>query len=274
MVGFLVLVCASLAPLPVGAQAVDSVVWDRYDVTLDVRSDGTMRVTEYQEISFYGRFSSGFAYIPLSNVDDLENVTVSVANDPSETPIALDYVRGSRYDADTGTYSYYVEAGELAVDYAFESTGGNEVSTRVVVLEYDVIGGLRVYEDLDPANQQVWWYAISRDVTDVAPIRESTVTINLPEEVAADELVAFPENPEISGNTISWQRSNLEEGDEFEVSLQFPPVTSAQEPAWQDRDDQVRQAREEAEERSAWAGVLLLIAGLLTAVGGGVALYA
>jgi len=160
------------------------------------------------------------------------------------------------------------------VDYAFEPTSSNEISTRVVMLEYDVIGGLRVYEDLDPANQQVWWYAISRDVTDVAPVRESTVTINLPEDVPADQLVAFPENPEISGNTISWQRSNLVEGDEFEVSLQFPPITSAQEPAWQERDDQIRQEREEAEERSAWAGVLLLIAGLLTAVGGGVVLYA
>ena len=274
VLGLLLLVFSGLAPQPLAAQSPDSVVWDRYDVTLDVRADGTMHVTEYQEISFYGSFSSGFAYIPLTNVDDLENVTVSVASDPSETPVALDYIRGSRYDADTGTYSYYVEAGELAIDYAFEPTRGNEASTRVVVLEYDVIGGLRVYEDLDPANHQVWWYAISRDVTDVASVRQSTVTINLPEDVLADQLVAFPENPEISGNSISWQRSDLEAGDEFEVSLQFPPVTSAQEPAWQDRDDQIRQEREEAEERSAWAGVLLLIAGLLTAVGGGVALYA
>jgi len=272
--GLLLLVCAGLSLQPVAAQTADTVVWDRYDVTLDVRSDGTMHLTEYQEISFYGRYSSGFAYIPLSNVDDLENVTVSVADDPSATPVALDYIRGSQYDADTGTYSYDVEAGELAVDYAFEPTSSNEISTRVVILEYDVIGGLRVYEDLDPANQQVWWYAISRDVTDVAPVRESTVTINLPEDVPAGQLVAFPENPEVSGNTISWQRSDLEEGEEFEVSLQFPPVTSAQEPVWQDRDDQIRQEREEAEERSAWAGVLLLIAGLLTAVGGGVVLYA
>ncbi len=272
--GLLLLVCAGLAPQSAAAQTTDAVVWDRYDVTLDVRSDGTMHVTEYQEISFYGRYSSGFAYIPLSNVEDLENVSVSVADDPSATPVALDYVRGSRYDADAGTYTYDAEAGELAVDYAFEPTSSNEVSTRVVVLEYDVIGGLRVYEDLDPANQQVWWYAISRDVTDVAPVRESTVTINLSEDVPADQLVAFPENPDVSGNTISWQRSDLEEGDEFEVSLQFPPITSAQEPAWQDRDDQIRQEREEAEERSAWAGVLLLIAGLLTAVGGGVVLYA
>lgn len=274
VLGVLLLVCASLSPHALAAQTTASVVWDRYDVTLDVRSDGTMQVTEYQEISFFGRFSSGFAYIPLSNVEDLENVTVSVADDPSETPVPLDFVRASRYDAEPGTYTYYVEAGELAIDYAFEPTSRNGISTRVVVLEYDVIGGLRVYEDLDPANQQVWWYAISPDVTEVAPVRESTVAINLPEEVPADQLVAFPENPEISGNTVSWERSNLEEGEEFEVSLQFPPITSAQEPAWQERDDQIRQAREEAEERSAWAGVLLLIAGLLTAVGGGVALYA
>jgi len=274
VLGVLLLAITVLAPQPLAAQGAEAVVWDRYDVTLDVRDDGTMHVTEYQEISFSGNFSSGFAYIPLSNVEDLENVTVSVADSASADPQPLDYVPASRYDAETGTYTYYVESGELAIDYAFEPTAWDEVSTRVVALEYDVIGGIRVYEDLDPANQQVWWYAISPDVTEVAPVRESTVTVNLPEPVPADQLVAFPENPDISGNSISWQRSNLDAGEEFEVSLQFPPITAAQEPAWQERDDQIRQAREEAEERSAWAGVLLLIAGLLTAVGGGVALYA
>ncbi|MBA2469136.1 MAG: DUF2207 domain-containing protein, partial [Chloroflexia bacterium] len=274
VLALLLLACAGLSPQALVAQGTESVVWDRYDVTLDVRSDGTIHVTELQEISFYGRFSSGFAYIPLSNVDDLENVTVSMANDPSGTPESLDFVTATRYDADPGDFTYFVEAGELAIDYSFEPTSSNQESTRTVVIEYDVIGGLRVYEDLDPANQQVWWYPITSDVTDVAPVRQSTVTVNLPEAVPADQLVAFPENPEIDGDTISWERSNLEAGEEFEVSLQFPPITSAQEPAWQDRDDQIRQEREQAEERSAWAGVLLLVAGLLTAVGGGVALYA
>lgn len=274
LLGMLFLLALALIPDGLAAQAADDVAWDRYDVTLDVRADGSMRVTEYQAISFTGTYSSGFAYIPLSNVDGIENVSISVANDATGDPAALDYVPDSQYYGETGTYTYDTEAGELAVDYAFEPTEWGRESTRVVVIEYDVIGAIRVYEDLDPANQQVWWYAISQDVTDVAPVRASTVTINLPEAVPAADLVAFPDDPQIDGAAVSWQRTDLGEGDEFEVSLQFPPITAAREPSWQERDDQIRQEREEAEERSAWAGVLLLVAGLLTAVGGGVALYA
>ncbi|MGI8963086.1 MAG: DUF2207 family protein, partial [Thermomicrobiales bacterium] len=258
----------------VHAQDYSPVTWDRFDVTLDVRSDGTIHVTEHQQITFDGQFSSGFAYIPLSNVEEIANVSVSVANDVSDTPEQLDYVRSSAYDAETGTFSYWNESGELAIDYAFEPTSSRGASTRVVILEYDVIGGLRVYEDLDPANQQVWWYPITSDVTEIGPVVESTVTVNLPEAVPLDQTVAFPDNPESDGATFTWQRSNMDAGDEFEVSLQFPPITSAEPPAWQERDDQIRQEREKAEERSAWAGVLLLVAGLLAAVGGGVALYA
>jgi hypothetical protein len=273
----MLLVGGALSPVhETRAQASDAVVWDQYDVTLDVRSDGTMQVTEHQVISFTGQFSSGFVYIPLSNVESIEDVTISVANSPSETPRELDYVRASRYDADEGTYTYQNESGELALDYAFEPTSWSATETRVVVLEYEVVGGLRVYEDLEPANQQVWWYAISRDVTDIAPIRESTVTINLPEDVSAEELVWFPDDPEpeITANSVSWHRTNLGEGDEFEVSLQFPPITDAEVPAWQAADDQLRQSRQEAQERSDWAGFLLLIAGLVASVGCGVGFLA
>jgi hypothetical protein len=271
----LVLVVLALAPAPGGlAQSSDAVVWDRYDVTIDVRSDGSMHVTEHQEISFSGTYSSGFAFIPLGNIEDIDNVTVSVANSLSDTPQALDYERPTRYDEETGTYTYQEQSGEMAIDYAFEPTSWSAVETRVVVLEYDVIGGVRVYEDLDPANQQVWWYAIPADVTEIAPVRQSTVTINLPEAVPVEQTVAFPDSPETDGQSFTWQMSDLEAGDEFEVSLQFPPITEAQVPAWQERADQIAQEREEAEERSAWAGVLLLVAGLITAFGGGIALYA
>ena len=275
---FLVVLALALPMLaqPTGAlaQAPADVVWDRYDVTIDVRSDGSMHITEHQVITFNGQFSQGFADIPLSNVEDIENITVSVANGTDEDPVPLDYIRGSSYDADTGTYSYRIESGALAVDYAFDPTDYFDAETRVVVLEYDVIGGLRVYEDLDPANQQVWWYAITSAVTDVAPVTASTVTINLPEDVPVDQTVAYPDNPETDGQSFTWQRSNLGEGDEFEVSLQFPPITTAVEPDWQLRDDEIRQEREEAEERSDLAGLLLLVAGLLTTFGGGIAIFA
>ena len=273
----LLLVAGAFAPIrDAQAQSFDAVVWDQYDVTIDVRSDGTMHVTEYQVIEFTGRFQAGSVYIPLSRVESIEDVTVSIGESTSGTPGESDYVRPSRYDADPGTYTYQTESGEIALDYGFNPTSWSGTETRVVVIEYEVIGGIRVYEDLDPANQQVWWYAITQDVTDIASIRESTVTINLPEDVSSDDLVWFPDDPEpdITANSVTWHRSNLGEGDEFEVSLQFPPITDAEVPAWQAADDQMRQARQEAQERSDWAGFLLLIAGLVASVGLGVGFLA
>ncbi|MBA2247225.1 MAG: DUF2207 domain-containing protein, partial [Chloroflexia bacterium] len=265
-----------LAALPPStrAQTTSDVVWENYDVTIDVRRDGTMHVTERQVVQFNGRYSNGFANIPLSNVEGLQNVSVAVAEGATGDPQPLEYLTPRRYDGDPGTFMYQEQSGELVIDYGFSPTSSvADDTTRLIVLEYDVIGGIRVYPNLDPANQQVWWYAITSAVTDIAPVNAATVTVNLPEEVAMEQIVAFPENPAISGTSYTWSMNDLGECDEFEVSLQFPPITQAQVPSWQRLDDQVRQEREETEEQRAFAGTALLASGLgLLFVGGTFAL--
>ncbi|MDQ4044870.1 MAG: DUF2207 domain-containing protein, partial [Chloroflexota bacterium] len=161
-------------PLSAGAQA-DSVVWERYDVDLDVREDGTVHVTEDQVIRFDGTFTYGFGGIPLGRVEGIDNVAITIDGEEAR------YVEPFEFAEEPGTFTYRVSGNELNIDYAFEPTTFGE--ERNVTLEYDVSGALRVYEDLEPANQQLWWTAISSDVTEVAPIRESTVTVTLPEDV-------------------------------------------------------------------------------------------
>lgn len=249
-----------------------SVLWTDYDVTIDVREDGTMHVTERQLVEFDGYFSNGFANIPLARVEGIENVSVAVANEVQGDPEPLDYLAPRRYNENTGTFTYSEQAGELAIDYGFESTSNSD-SVRLILLEYDVLGGIRVYEDLDPANQQVWWIAISDAVTDVAPVESASVTLNLPEAVPADQTIAFPENVQVSGRAYIWEASDLGQGEELNVRLQFPPITGASAPDWQVQDDQLRQERQEREERSAIAGTFMLVAGLLLLFAGGVAAY-
>ncbi len=265
-----------LAALPTTsrAQTTSDVVWETYDVTIDVRRDGTMHVSERQVVQFNGRFSNGFANIPLSNVEDLENVSVAVAEGPTGDPQPLEYLTPRRYDGAPGTFMYQEQSGELVIDYGFTPTSSiADDTTRLILLEYDVLGGIRVYSDLDPANQQVWWYAITSAVTDIAPVNAATVTVNLPQAVPAEQIVAFPENPAINGTSYTWTMNDLGEGDEFEVSLQFPPITLAQAPSWQRLDDQVRQERQETEEQRAFAGTALLASGLgLLFIGGTFAL--
>jgi hypothetical protein len=258
------------AGVPVAnAQSGASVVWDEYNVELVVNDDGTVHVTETQVVQFDGRFSTGFADIPTGQIDELDNVQVSIANGPGDTPQPAEQTRTFREEP--GTYAVTTTRGRVEIDYAFEPTSAfasAQDNTRVVILEYDVAGAIRVYEDLDPANQQLRWIAISSEVTDVAPIRDSTVTITLPEPVDPAQTVAAPDGVETDGQVFTWTRQNMGQGDQFEVNLQFPPITNAAVPAWQDRFDQVREEQVLAQERSDVAGTLFLGAGLLLLVGG------
>lgn len=255
------------------AQSGNRVIWDEYNVDFEINDDGTVHVTETQVVEFDGRFSTGFANIPLTGVEGITNINVSIADEAGERPQPAEEVRF--FDEEPGTYVVDENSGTVEIDYAYEPTsplGSTADNTRTVVIEYDLIGAIRVYEDLEPANQQFRWVAIESDVTEIAPIRSSTVTVTLPERVDPAQTVARPVGVETDGQTFTWTRSNLESGDRFEVNLQFPPITAANEPAWQDRFDQIRQEQIEAEGQSAVAGTLFLGAGLLLLVGGSVLL--
>ncbi|MBA2276226.1 MAG: DUF2207 domain-containing protein [Chloroflexia bacterium] len=265
----LLLALALLAALPAAAQSDRDARWQRYDVALDLRADGTFHVTETQTVAFEGRFRAGFAIIPLDRVDSLGNVVIAEQSDGTTT--TFEFVPPADFDEEPGTYTYRQAGGSLEIDYGFEPTSGRE--TRTFILDYDVAGGVRVYPDQEPPNQQIWWTAIASDVTEIAPVEASSVTLTLPETVDPAQVVVSPDGAESDGTTWTWQRGNLDAGDDFEVRLQFPPITAATVPQWQADDDAERQSEDEREERAAVAGVVFLGAGLLGLVGGTVALF-
>lgn len=273
---FATLLCASMVAVPsiVAAQSAgQSLEWSRYDVDLDVQANGDVQVTETQVVQFDGRFRTGFANIPLDQVESIDNVEVAIGNGAGAQPEAATEVRS--FDREPGTYEVNRNSSTLEINYAFEPTSASrstDDNERTIVLSYVVHGGLRVYTDLTPPNQQLRWIAIAPDVTDIAPIRQSTVTVTLPERVNVDDTVAAPDTVSSDGQTFVWSRSNMSAGSEFQVNLQFPPVTSATKPAWQDQYDRMRQQQQQQEERSSVAGVLFLGAGLLLLVGGVAAL--
>lgn len=265
---------ATLALLPLGhvSAASNGVTWKRYDVNIDVQANGDLHVTERQIVRFEGRFSTGFANIPLTNLNAIDNVKVAIGDTSNSPATPAEYLRPSRYGKDPGTYTYAQSGSALEIDYAFDPTSDSGSEDRLIVLDYDVIGALRVYTNLDPPNQQLWWTAISSDVTDIAPIQASTVTVKLPKSVG-ETYVASPAGLQTNGQTFTWNKTNLTQGDDFGIRLQFPPVTTATAQPWQGRDDQIRKQREEAQTKSDLAGVFLLGAGLLMLVGGGVGIY-
>ncbi len=248
------------------AAAQSSVEWNTYDVAIDVRSDGSLHVVEEQLVDFNGAFSTGFAEIPLNRIEELSNLWVFIGESRA-TAEPAEYVPASEYDGDPGTFTYRSNGSALNLDYAFERTSGGE--SRYIRIEYDAYGALRVYPDLEPPNQQLWWIAIASDVTEIAPVNSSTVTVTLPEQVPPDQIVSAPDGVEVDGATYTWQRSRLDAGDRFEVRLQFPMITGATEPSWQQLDDQMREEQQVQEEQSAVAGTLYFAAGLIVFVVGG-----
>jgi Predicted membrane protein (DUF2207) len=253
----------------VAAQSNREVRWEQYDVALDLRQDGSLHVTESQTVEFRGRFQAGFATIPLSNVEQIGDISIEMESDAETTTFA--FRSPEEYEQETGTFTVRQQGATIDIDYAFPPTSGTE--ERTILLEYEVRGAVRVYPDAEPPSNVLVWTAISSEVTEIAPVDASTVTLTLPQPVDPAGVDVNVGDAETDGQTWTWRETNLGEGDEFEVGLQFPAITTASPPAWQAEFDQEAQEAEEEEERSAVAGVMFLGAGLLGIVGGGIALF-
>jgi uncharacterized membrane protein len=270
LLAVLAALCIALIPATVDAKELH---WDRYDVTIDVNADGSLRITEDQDISFdEGFFSEGFAVIPLARVEEIDNVQLSENGQP--------YERALTYGV-PGTFTVEQVGGDLEILWWFAPANAvNAPEIRNFTINYDVTGGLRVYND--PPTNQLWWRAIDEDFS--ADIDSSTITVNLPDEVTPENLVigAFTRGydadqvqiEQINGDTIVFQANNIDQGDSIEARVTFPPLTSASVPAWQAADDERREREERLEPYRALANVLFLGAGLLLAVGGPLGLYA
>ncbi len=286
-----VLLALLLVPLLAGTTRAQSqsVVWQDYDVTLDVQQDGVIAVTERQVVEFSGGpFRTAFATIPTDRVDRLGNIDVAEEIDGQLVPYQS--VSSSDFDRDTpNTWSAVQTASEVQIDWSFERTS-NE--TRTFVLTYAVDGAIRDYP-VDN-NQQIWWNAIATDVTDVAPIENASATIILPQAVPIEQALVdqyeddsdLPANPgegrdpadngeyTTDGQTWTYTATDLTSGEGLFVRLQVPPILDITAPSWQVADDERRQSEAEAADRRATYGLIAIAASILIAVGGGIGLFA
>ena len=268
----LVLPVSGLGTRTVEAQQ-RSVAWERFDVRLDLREDGTFHVAERQQIAFDGGpFRGAFREIPIARMDDIGNVQVSAVN--GETVEPFTFVSPGTFSDVPGTYTYRQTASNLKIDWGFDPATSE---TRTFVIEYDVVGALRVYLDAEPPYQQISWIAVPSGLTDIGPVEEATMTMRLP--VAVD-----PAQTEISpgddpadhtenGQVWTWETSDLGKGDSFETGLRFPPIVAVGPPSWQEASD-IQETREmESQARGDILNLVFIGAGLLLTVGGGLGVY-
>jgi hypothetical protein len=210
------------------AQSGSPVTYTRYDVTIELQEDGTFHVREEQQIRFEDSFRTAFAEIPLDYVSDIQNVTLGTPQGP--------FQEVSGEPAAPGTYSVNYEANAIFVDWVYEPTVAGE--ERTFILEYDVLGGLWVYEDGDILE----WRAVPEDRSGV-PVLQSTVTVRLPQEVGAESLQADAFGPsfttETDGQQVTFTATEpIEQGTAFQVLVGFPHgLVQAQVQPWQRRED-------------------------------------
>ncbi|HWV24673.1 MAG TPA: DUF2207 domain-containing protein, partial [Thermomicrobiales bacterium] len=271
-----------------------SVRWNDYDVTIDVREDGTIHVVENQKVAFRGTFRTGFAEIPMEHLESISNVAVAVEPGPRDLDnnglIDRDEALMSREPVTSvqisstslvgpNEFRAFEDGDVYRIDYGFDPTNQSrpsysrlEPESRRIVLEYDVSGAIRDYPEAAEPWQQLHWMAISDLVTEIADIDGASVTINLPEDVPAADMAWAPEPDEVSGNQLVWRMGKMGEGDDFDVQVAFPAITSATAPAWQQAADAHDAEIEASANRRSLASLMLLGAGVLVVVGGGLAL--
>jgi hypothetical protein len=211
-----------------------AVRWERYDVTLDVGPDGAIAVTEAQVVAFRGTFGKGFANIPLREGERIDDVRLSVGVGANSTPEPLRQVPVDRYREDVGTFTFAERQDVVEIDYAFEPTRQGDdagANTRLIVLRYTIHGAIRAVGTAGAPQQEIWWTAISADVTTLAPVRQASVSISLPEAVPIGEASAEPTWDEADGQVFTWRAATLGSGDALEVRLRFPAIIGEATPA-------------------------------------------
>ena len=254
------------------ALAARSVEWAQFDVGIKLLSDGKLSVTETQVIDFEeGPFTAGSRNIPLGKVDGISNVLVSEIVGSQKLP----YLEVDSFDREPGTYSVATTSSEMLINWGFSPTTD---ASRTFEITYLVEGAVRNYPNEDPPNQQIWWTAISSELTETAPVLESTTSITLTQPVDPAQVVVGTENLNIEPTTTdnqtwTWYATDLENGDDLTVRIQFPPLVNVATPSWQARDDEQRAQDEQNEQRSAVYNLAFLALGVLGAIVGGTALY-
>ncbi len=248
-----------------------TVTWTSYDVDLTLRSDGSFRVEELQTVYFSGGpFTFAFAEIPLTRVDDITNIEVSEIRDGVSVP----YRRSNTEDEET--FSIESTSSALTINWFMPRTS-NE--SRTFLLAYDVIGGLRVYESESGPRQQIWWTAISDDVTDTAPIASATFEIHLPEPVELGQVIIDGPGPDEpsehsgDGQNYEWSEAGMSTGDSLEARIEFPAIVNATVPAWQQADDDQRLREQDRDARQALLKIIMAAVGILFGVAGGIGLF-
>lgn len=258
---------------PVALAQEKSLVWERFDVDLQVNADGSFNVTEKQTIRFTsGSFTNGYRDIPLNNFSYIDNWSL--------TDSQGNVYRQSNGPGDPYTFTVSESGGHYVVRWYFPSLANTAATYN---LGYRVYGGLRYYDQGD----QVWWKAIYGDRA--FPVLAGRVRVVVPQGATVQEWAAYVNGADArdmatatlfeGGSAVFFDLNRrLDSGEEFEVRVEFTPDVVDGAPApWQAGADAAAEQRQaQLDFQNRWGPLASLgfcAVGLLLAFGGPAGVY-
>lgn len=237
-----------------------TLVWDRYDVSMSIQSNGDVRVVEHQQITFTsGTFTHGYRVIPLDKTSGISDVSISEPGGQTYQKVG--------YSGTPYTFTAEQSGGNLEIYWYFPQLSN---TTRSYDIAYTVHGGVRIYDSGD----KLQWFAIDnqRDF----PIKEASATVFLPQGAkfktidSAGVKTQWRQSPD--GTSVTFVAENgMSTSDQMEIGVEFTHgIIPAKPPAWQASVD-----RSESFDRTV-RPVLNLLVGLvavLLALGGPLGVY-
>ena len=210
-ISFLILICIiSLLMMPTGISAASSYTVDYLNVIAEVRSDGSVLMTEEWTISFKGE-AEGFSREIVIPEDELG--TFSSVSDVS---VSVDG-NGCNYDNDgtalTGTYSF----SQTEDRYIIVWNNRTEDSTHVFSLRYVLNSAVRLY------NDEAYFSCTAVNADSSLVCRNVSVEVKVPGESFAEEYTIL-ESGSLAGKKsdgfVTFNAYNT--AGEVKVSLKFP----------------------------------------------------
>ncbi|MCL1586799.1 MAG: DUF2207 domain-containing protein, partial [Actinomycetia bacterium] len=146
----LILVLATLVGLLLpGTAALAKSYWiNEADVSIVVRDDGSLLVTELITFDFSGDFTGAFRDIPLRRGESIESVTVS----DDTGAYALGGCTQLGCSSPAGTYGVVSNGDDVRVVWHHDSRD----ERRTFELSYTMLGVATAYDDVLDVNMQVW----------------------------------------------------------------------------------------------------------------------
>lgn len=242
----------------VWARPLSSVQWNRYDVDIQIRTDGTLLVTEVQTIQFGGgqSYRKGFAVIPQArgSIGDVkvwegnQAYSFSYSNEP--------------YTYETSTN----DNGDIEIVWYFPPTVN---TAHTFNLQYTVRDGILYYPDRQ--YDRVQWIAVPYDLD--YPVAAAQVTVHTPAGAPILRAGAANVSPAVYSIspdqlTATFQSTRpLQPGEGLEVRVDFQHgVVAGSAPSWQFKYDLQEQYKPLIDLASLGLAALIAIGGTLLIV--------